>query len=421
MIQLHKQPSELPSISVTHNASAQVQRLHSQPTTSLGCEGPSISAHSKGTLSNRFRNPKVLERIGVSREAQFAKIEKPFTVARKPLSSLVHPHKMGVKAEQVFDFLPNPETWATNYQVARFIDPPGRINNGVPPRVDVALFRPISAADGEQRVYYYLPASEEISEDPEASMTLIDNRDVEENNARRLRKSRRTGKFPISPEVDDDSEKQPESNVLKKDYATPFKLSRDYVPKDTTDSAHDVLLLTLYDGVPDQEPDADVDHIKGVKAASSKPTGEDDDDDYLFGNDDDANDTEDGAAAGQIDSTLPPQPEYEHQKRSRRSAATKGKERSEQPDGPGITSESRPKARAFYHKIGLRFTLRVWRSRFASNERLRNRDRRYPGKWDAVVLSNRELHEREQLRRLHLRSQVDDVGELHPYEEEEEL
>ncbi|TKY88938.1 hypothetical protein EX895_002179 [Sporisorium graminicola] len=380
-----------------------------------------LSAQQKNA-QQQVQKPKVTERIDVSRGAQLAKIEKSFTDARKPLSSLVHPHKKGVKAEQVFDFLPDPETWATDYQVVRFIDHPGRIINGIPqpdPRLDVALFRPISAADGEQRVSYYLPAGEEISEDPEAPMTLIDNRDVEENNARRLRKRRRTGKFPIPPEVDDDGEKQPESKLLKKDYATPFKLSRDYVPKDTTESAHDVLLLTLDDGIPDPDPDANVDPIKGVKAASSKPTGEDDDDDDLFGDDDDADDTEDGAAAGQIDSTLPPQSEFERQKRSRRSAATKGKERSEQPDGQGITSESRPKARAYYHKIGMRFTLRVWRSRFANNEKLRNRDRRYPGKWDAVVLSNRELHEREQLRRLHLRSQVDDVGELDPYEEEE--
>ncbi len=68
----------------------------------------------------------------------------------------------------------------------------------------------------------------------------------------------------------------------------------------------------------------------------------------------------------------------------------------------------------------MRFTLRVWRSRFANNEKLRNRDRRYPGKWDAIVLSNREMEEREKLRRLHARSQVDDVGELDPYEESDE-
>ncbi|CDS00725.1 hypothetical protein [Sporisorium scitamineum] len=349
-----------------------------------------LSAQQRNA-QQQVQKPKVTERIDVSREAQLAKIEKSFTDAQKPLSSLVHPHKKGVKAEQVFDFLPDPETWATDYQVVRFIDHPGRIINGVPqpdPRLDVALFRPVSAADGEQRVSYYLPAGEEISEDPEAPMTLIDNRDIEENNARRLRKRRRTGKFPIPPELNED-ENQTEPKLLKKDYATPFKLSRDYVPKNTTESAHDVLLLTLDDGIPDPDPDADVDPIKGVKTAH------------------------------QVDSTLPPQSEFERQKRSRRSAATKGKERSEQPEGQGITSESRLRARAYYHKVGMRFTLRVWRSRFANNEKLRNRDRRYPGKWDAIVLSNRQLHEREELRRLHLRSQVDDLGELDPYEEEE--
>lgn len=376
-----------------------------------------LSAQQKAA-QQQVQKPKVAERIDVSREAQLAKIEKSFTDAQMPLRSLVHPHKKGLKAVQVFDFLPDPETWATDYQVVRFIDHPGRIVNGVPqsdPRLDVALLRPVSAADGEQRVSYYLPAGEDVPEDPEEPMTLIDNRDIEETNARRLRKRRRTGKFPLPPAADEeDDENRAQPKLLKKDHATPYKLSRDYVPKDTAESAHDVLLLTLDDGIPDADPDADIDPIKGKSA----PTQDGDEDDDLFGDDDE--DAQDAASA-RLDSTLPPQSEFERQKRSRRSAATKGKERSEQPDGDGITSESRPKARAYYHKVGMRFTLRVWRSRFANNEKLRNRDRRYPGKWDAVVLSNRQLEEREKLRRLHARSQVDDVGELDPYDPEDEF
>lgn len=383
-----------------------------------------LGTHLKNA-QNQVQKPKVTERIDVSREAQLSKIEKSFKDAQKPLHTLAHPHKRGVKAVQVFDFLPDPETWATNYQVVRFIDHPGRIVNGVPqvdPRLDVGLFRPVNAADGEQRVSYYLPAGEEISEDPEAPMTLIDNREVEENNARRLRKRRRTGKFPIPPQNQDaDDEDAPANKLLKKDYATAYKLSRDYVPKDTAETAHDVLLLTLDDGVPDPDPDADVDPIKGVKSAATKTSGaDDDDDDDLFGGSDDDDNAQDDAAANTVDSTLPPQSEFERQKRSRRSAATKGKERSEQPDGEGITSQTRPKARAYYHKVGMRFTLRVWRSRFANNEKLRNKDRRYPGKWDAIVLSHRELEEREKLKRLHARSLVDDVGELEPYEPSDE-
>ncbi|SNX87022.1 related to DNA-directed RNA polymerase II regulator [Melanopsichium pennsylvanicum] len=381
-----------------------------------------LSSQQK-SAQQQVQKPKLTERIDVSRQAQLAKIQNSFVDAQKPLSSLVHPHKKGVKALQVFDFLPDPETWATNYQVVRFIDHPGRIINGVPqndPRLDVALFRPVEAADGEQRVSYYLPAGEEISEDAETSMALLDNREVEENNARRLRKRRRTGKFPIPPESQGaDNKNDPDRNLLKKDYATAFKLSRDYVPKDTTETAHDVLLLTLDDGIPDADPDADVDPIKGVKFASSKPINGDDEDDDLFGDDEDVDDNNGDHTANQVDSTIPPQSEHERQKRSRRSAATKGKERSEQPAGQGLTSEVRPKAYAYYHKVGMRFTLRVWRSRFANNEKLRNRDRRYPGKWDAIVLSNRELEEKEKLRRLHARSHVDDVGELEELSEDE--
>ncbi|ETS60237.1 hypothetical protein PaG_05784 [Moesziomyces aphidis] len=373
-----------------------------------------LGTHLKA--QQQVQKPKVTQRIDISREAQLAKIEQSFKDAQQPLASLKHPHKRGVKAVQVFDFLPDPETWATNYQVVRFIDPPGRIVNGVPqpdPRLDVAILRPVSAADGEQRVSYYLPAGEDIPEDPEEPMTLLDNPDKEENNARRLRKRRRTGKFPIPPQDEDQAESSPK--LLKRDYATAYKLARDYVPKDTAETAHDVLVLTLDDGVPDADPDANFDPIKGAVSAPANPADEDDDD--LFGDDDDEDTSPKGDNAGDhIDSTLPPQSESERQKRSRRTAATKGKERSEQPAGDGLTSTAPPKARAYYHKVGMRFTLRVWRSRFANNEKLRNRDRRYPGKWDAILLANRELTEREKLRRLHARSNVDDVGHLDPYE-----
>ena len=387
-----------------------------------------LGTHLKA--QNQVQKAKVAEHIDLSRHAQLAKIEKSFKDAQKPLRTLLHPHKRGLKAVQVFDFLPDPETWATNYQVVRFIDHPGRILNGLPqvdPRLDVGLFRPVNAADGEQRVSYYLPAGEEINEDPEAPMTLIDNPQVEENNARRLRKRRRTGRFPIPPQNQDaDDENAPASKLLKKDYATAYKLSRDYVPKDTAETAHDVLLLTLDDGVPDPDPDADVDPIKGVKTAPSKPSGADhDQDDDLFGADhDEENADQENAveetAANTVDSTLPPQSEYERQKRSRTSAATKGKKRSEQPDGEDIASQPRPKAHAYYHKVGMRFTLRVWRSRFANNEILRNRDRRYHDKWDAIVLSHRQLEEREKLKRLHARSLVDDLEQLDPYEPSDE-
>ncbi|PWY98066.1 Paf1-domain-containing protein, partial [Testicularia cyperi] len=368
------------------------------------------------------QQPRVTEHIDVSRDAQLAKIEQSFKDAQKPMQNLVHPNKRGVKAVQVFDFLPDPETWATEYQVVRFIDHPGRVVNGVPqadPRLDVALFRPTNLQDGEQRVSYYLPAGEELPDDAEAPMSLLDNREIEELNARRLRKRRRTGKYPAQKEPFDDEEehrqqKDSVDQLSRKDYSTPFKFSRDYVPKDAAETAHDVLVLTLDDAVPDPDPDADVDPIKGVKRHADKPLDEDDEDD-LFGEDEDQ-DT--GAFdASDVQDTLPPQSGPERQRRSRRSASTKGKERDEQPIGEGISSTIKPRPRAYYHKVGMRFTLRVWRSRFTNNEKLRNRDRRYPGKWDALVLSHRELAERERLRRLHIRSQVDDVGELDPYEE----
>ena len=313
-----------------------------------------LSAEQK-KAQQQAQKPRQVEMVDTSRDAQIAKIEQSFKEAQKPLKDLSHPTKRGVTAVQSFELLPDPETWATDYQIVRFIDPPGRISNGVPvvdPRLDVALFRPVSDANtGEQRVSYYLPTGEDLPDDVEEPLALIEDQNLEDEKSRRLRKRRRTGKVPNSDQVP------------RNQSATAFKWVRDYVPKDTAESSHDILLLSLDDGVPDPDPDADIDPISGTKRKAGAAAGIDEDDDEdLFGGDDDDDQDADQAET----STAIPQSEHERQKRSRRSELTKGKERSEQPEGSGVSNTLNAQPKAYYHKIGMRFTLRVWRSRVSN-------------------------------------------------------
>lgn len=64
--------------------------------------------------------------IDSSRKAQLARIKESFQMANQPLSSLRHPTKPALKAVEEHQLLPDPDTWATRYDVFRFGDPPGR-------------------------------------------------------------------------------------------------------------------------------------------------------------------------------------------------------------------------------------------------------------------------------------------------------
>lgn len=76
----------------------------------------------KDLIASRAQN----EMIDSSREAQLARIKESFAKANQPLSSLRHPTKAGLKAVEEHQLLPDPDTWATRFDVFRFGDPPGR-------------------------------------------------------------------------------------------------------------------------------------------------------------------------------------------------------------------------------------------------------------------------------------------------------
>jgi RNA polymerase II-associated factor 1 len=73
-------------------------------------------------IAHRFQ----ADKIDTSREGQLERINSSFAIAHKPLSSLRHPTKPGLTAVEEHQLLPDPETWATRYDVFRFGDAAGR-------------------------------------------------------------------------------------------------------------------------------------------------------------------------------------------------------------------------------------------------------------------------------------------------------
>lgn len=67
------------------------------------------------------------DKIDASRDAQLKRIKESFTMANQPLSSIRHPTKSGLRAVEEHQVLPDPDTWASRFDVFRFGDPPGRL------------------------------------------------------------------------------------------------------------------------------------------------------------------------------------------------------------------------------------------------------------------------------------------------------
>ena len=80
---------------------------------------------------------------------------------------------------EVFDLLPDPETFATNSDIFRFPERPGeRSLLQEDPRLDSALLRPVRLDDGENFIAYYLAREDkeaiELKEQRNVSLELND-------------------------------------------------------------------------------------------------------------------------------------------------------------------------------------------------------------------------------------------------------
>lgn len=320
----------------------------------------------------RAAEPKVAAKeLDTSAPAQIARIEQGFDAANVPLESLRHPSKPGVHAVDAYAVLPDPETWATQVQVVRFVDFPGRSAADV--RAETAVLRPVTdSVSGQQRMSLYLTAADTLpqygAEDEPEPAPAAEKELREDIASLRYQKRRRLGRFPRVPWV-------PEQHGASADdanvYATPMRHVRDLEPTDQLSSATNQLLVVLDDGVPDAAP-ALSSISTGATVAENAAAAADDD---LFGGVQPEADT---------DSTLPPQAAAERARR--------------------LVPRAAPKA-AYYHRIDMRYTLRLRRQRKAEQQLMLP----YPDFWHRISLGNRELTENELARRILERAQVDQL------------
>ncbi|GAA5933392.1 uncharacterized protein JCM15063_001303 [Sporobolomyces koalae] len=98
------------------------------------------------------------------RDSRARNIAATFETAHIPLTELRHPTKQHLTATEAFDFLPDSELWAHEFDFVRFGEDPidhktADLNRtGPDPRVPRAIFRDLTDLPrGEERLAYYLP------------------------------------------------------------------------------------------------------------------------------------------------------------------------------------------------------------------------------------------------------------------------
>ncbi|GAA5873978.1 hypothetical protein JCM16303_002649 [Sporobolomyces ruberrimus] len=98
------------------------------------------------------------------RDSRARAIANTFDNAHLPLAELRHPTKQHLTATEAFDFLPDSELWAHEYDFVRFGEDPidqktANLNRtGPDPRVPRAIFRDLTdLPQGQERLAYYLP------------------------------------------------------------------------------------------------------------------------------------------------------------------------------------------------------------------------------------------------------------------------
>lgn len=313
--------------------------------------------------------------LDTSRPAQIERIEQGFAAANTPLSSLSHPSKPGVHAVDAYEVLPDPETWATSFQIIRFAGVLGRSAKGEPaldPRMGAALLRPVTdPLTGQQRVSLYLtcadtlppyaPGEEEAP--PSDDWDEATQQQREDLGAARFRKRRRLGVFPEVPWLDG-AAAEGDSNV----YGTGFRHVRDLEPVDQPGPTDHLLAIVLDDQQPDAAPDLVRVDVDQTLAQSMQH-------DDLF----EADESPD------VDTTLPPQSARERERQH------------------VVTPASEGRKVAYYHPIDMRYGLRLRRTRKAEQRLLVP----YEGFWHRIIVGHRPLTEREMARRLVMREAVD--------------
>ncbi|PKI84194.1 hypothetical protein MVES1_002338 [Malassezia vespertilionis] len=325
-----------------------------------------------------------VQRLDTSRAAQIARIEESFVAANTALDTLTHPSKPGVHAVDAYELLPDPETWASSFQVVRFTSALGRMSQGAPDddvRMRTAVLRPVTdAVSGQQRVSMYLACADELpqytnseEDQPQPTWDSATAQRRENLGSLRYEKRRRLGTFPRVPWLE-----QEDASGDANEYATGFRHARDLEPVEQVSSAANQLVLVLDDNIPDPAPQLDDVSVSGTIA---EQLGKEDD---LFGDEMRAAPPKDAAPT----TTLPPQ-----------SAPQRARQESVLPSALGRKA-------AYYHRVDMRYALRIRRQRRAEQHLAVP----YEGFWHRIILGNRSPTEREVCKELHARQAVDKVN-----------
>ncbi|KAK7056329.1 hypothetical protein VNI00_002882 [Paramarasmius palmivorus] len=108
----------------------------------------------------------MLAPVDVSRSAQIRDIEASFDACNEKfsLSSLKHPTKPNVVAEESYEVFPDSDIWANQYDLFRFSERPGeRPVDQEDPRLDCAVLRPM-ISDHDSFLAYYLTPDDETAQ-----------------------------------------------------------------------------------------------------------------------------------------------------------------------------------------------------------------------------------------------------------------
>ncbi|PWN41369.1 hypothetical protein IE81DRAFT_342124 [Ceraceosorus guamensis] len=294
------------------------------------------------------------EIIDTSEEAQRARIERTFSATSKPLSELKHPNKPNVHAVSVYDVLPDEQTWATDFSVYRFADPPGRRAQRASDegRLNAMFIRKYGRAPPLDNYSLYMPTSRLSQLDADPQDFEQDQREQTERFLRR-REAGWVGP-PMEMNEDDDDDAQPTSDPR---HTTFFKLLRDYEQADPYKPTQELILVLAEQ--PSVQHTGSEDPAEGSNSAYQLPHGQ------LPS----LSSEEEAFALGQ--------------------SSSNGKQRAQ---------ETRAQV-AFYHPIQTRAGLRAKRRPY--------KPRQNEAFFAQASVGHRDLSERERILRLHARAEVD--------------
>lgn len=340
-----------------------------------------LAAEEKKRKRDELMSKGSSESIDTSREAQVYRIKEAFRLANAPLSSIRHPTKSHLKAVGSYSLLPDPDTWATQYDVFRFGDLPGRLKDNKPladPRLTTSILRPHFDLVGQPLYSLFLIDIPQVADEEATAEAEEENLEKEEdifgegddeeggdgsdrkNQAKRPKVVFRSLEETIQLE-DEESKRATRMRAVGMS-GDAEKQDAEEAPFDTEQSEEDGVLLG---------------HVRDYEA-HDESTRKDQELILTFIDD---------VASGEH---LPPVVQFERSYRQ-----TSESEADSKVDQTGVV---------YYHPVSLRASMRV--------KRRRANDPLPPEHWDSVRLGKRSLSMYEKIDRLHVRSTVDDMDPM---------